>query len=382
MSLCWGHSVDNLVGAVELEAIVFLALRDLRVGKARFLLVGVVIALVGLLTTLLSGLATGLVDDGISGLRGLPLTGLALQPGAQSSFSRSTLRPENLKPWTEAKGIDVAPLGVSFLNAKTSSGETLDLAVFGTPPDSFLAPNAEARAALAGRPGIVLSETFRKEGVKVGDELTIVGPDEKLPVLGFTYTGSYGHVDIAFTSLAVWQHLVYGDNADGRFSAVAIRGGDAATRTAADGAAGTVTETKAHAYAGSPGYAAETATMSLIRGFLLAISALIVGAFFTVWTIERTHQIGLMKALGASNAYVLRDSLGQLAVVLVAATAAGAGTAVLLGQLIGDGVPFSLQAGPVVTSSLILILLGLVGSLVAVRRVTRVDPIISLGAGQ
>jgi putative ABC transport system permease protein len=359
---------------------VFLALRDLRVGKARFVLVGVVIGLVGLLTTLLSGLATGLVDDGISGLRGLPLTHLALQPGAESSFSRSTLRPNNLEPWKAAQGVEAAPLGVSFFNAKTTAGETLDLAVFGTPPDSFLAPNAEARAALAGRPGIVLSEEFKKEGVRVGDQLTVVGPDEKLPVLGFTYTGSYGHVDIAFTSLEVWQHLVYGDSAAGRFSAIAVRGGDPTTYATADRAAGTATETKAHAYAGSPGYTAETATMTLIRGFLLAISALIVGAFFTVWTVQRTRQIGLMKALGASNAYVLRDSLGQLAVVLVTATTAGAAIAVAVGQLVGEGVPFSLRAGPVVTSALILVVLGLAGSLVAIRKVTSVDPIIALGA--
>ncbi|WP_426574019.1 ABC transporter permease [Aquihabitans sp. McL0605] len=358
----------------------FLAVRDLRVGRARFVLVGVVIALVGLLTTLLSGLAAGLVDDGISGLRGLPLTHLALQPGAESSFSRSTLRADALGPWRDVKGAEAAPLGVSFFNAKTAEGATLDLAVFGTPPDSFLAPSAEARAALAGRPGIVLSQELRKEGVRVGDVLTVVGPDVELPVLGFTYTGSYGHVDIAFTSLEVWQHLVYGDNADGRFSAVAVRGGSASAHAAADAAAGTVTETKAHAYAGSPGYAAETATMTLIRVFLLAISALVVGAFFTVWTIQRTRQIGLMKALGASNAYVLRDALGQLAIVLVLATSVGAAIAMAVGRLIGDAVPFSLQLGPAVASSVTLIVLGLAGSLVAIRRVTSVDPIIALGA--
>lgn len=357
----------------------FLAWRDLKVGRARFVLVGVVIALVGLLTTLLSGLATGLVDDGISGLRGLPLTHLALQPGAESSFSRSTLTDENLAPWDAADDVDVAPLGVSFFNAKTTGGETLDLAVFGTPPGSFLAPRAEAQAALDGPAGVVLSDAFRAEGVKVGDRITIVGPDVELPVLGFTYTGSYGHVDIAFTSLETWQDLVYGSNAQGRFSAIAIRdhGADLA---AIDAQADTATETKAHAYAGSPGYAAETATMALIRGFLLVISALIVGAFFMVWTVQRTRQIGLMKALGASSAYVVRDALGQLAVVLVVATALGTAVAVGLGQLVGGDVPFSLQAGPVLTSAAVLIVLGLLGSLVAIRRITSVDPLIALGA--
>jgi len=208
----------------------FLALRDLRVGRGRFVLVGVVIALVALLTTLLSGLANGLVNDGISGLRALPLTHLALQPGAQSSFSRSTLTDTNLEPWKQAaaerKDLDVSPLGVSFFNAKRANGDTLDLAMFGVPADSFLVARPEARAALAGKPGIVLSHDFEADGVKVGDVLTIVGVDTKLPVLGFTYAGSYGHVDIAFTSLQTWQTLLYGDNARGRFSAIAIRSGD------------------------------------------------------------------------------------------------------------------------------------------------------------
>ncbi len=358
----------------------FLAWRDLRFGRARFALVGVVIALVALLTTLLSGLAAGLVDDGISGLRSLPLTHLAMQPGGDASFSRSTLTETNLEPWTRVPGVEVAPLGVSFFNARTTAGKTLDLAVFGTPAGSFLAPRSDAQHALKGRPGLVLSDGFRADGIKIGDELTIVGPDVTLPVLGFTYGGSYGHVDIAFTSLAEWQHLLYGNDAQGRFSAIAVKAPDDRSFAAVDEAAGTETLTKIAAYAGSPGFTAESATMSLIRGFLLVISALIVGAFFTVWTVQRTRQIGLMKALGASSAYVLRDALGQLTVVLVVATAIGAAAASALGLLTGDGVPFSLHAGSIIASAVTLVIIGMAGSLVAVRKVTRIDPIIALGA--
>lgn len=363
----------------------FLAWRDLRVARGRFVLVGVVIGLVALLTTLLSGLATGLVDDGISGLRDLPLTNLALQPGAEHSFSRSSLDTRAASAWAEVEGVRSSPMGVSFFNATDGVGDTVDMALLGVPADSFLVQRDDARAALAEPDGIVLSDEFRDSGIEVGDTLTVVGPDTEVTVEGFTYAGSYGHVPIAFTSLETWQRLVYGDNARGRFSAIALApaegaGLDPAAVATADRAAGTETETKEQAYQGSPGFAAETSTMTLIRGFLLLISALIVGAFFTVWTVQRTRQIGLMKALGASNAYVLRDALGQLAVVLVAATAVGVAVAVGLGSLVGSDVPFSLQAAPVVASAAVLVLLGMAGSLVALRRVTSVDPIIALGA--
>lgn len=355
----------------------FLALRELRVGWARFGLVAAVVGLIALMATLLSGLAVGLVDDGISGLRRLPMTHLAFQDGAGAVFSRSTLNDDNLKPWVES-GLEVSPLGVTFLNARTADSTTIDIALFGVPPDSFLAPDDRAREALAGKPGIVLSEEFHEQGIEVGDDLTIVGIDEVLPVLGFTYTGSYGHVDIAFASLDVWQHLQYGDNARGRFSAIAIHTDDTSAFPAIDAAAGTETMSKEAAYVGSPGYSGETQTMSLIRMFLLVISALVVGAFFVIWTVQRTQQIGLLKALGASNLYVVRDAIGQLAIILVVATAIGVSVGIGLGQLVGGSVPFRFETSSVATTAASLIVLGLLGSIVALRRIVNVEPIIAL----
>lgn len=357
----------------------FVALRDLRFAKGRFALVGLVIGLVALMATLLSGLANGLVDDGISGLRRLPLTHLAFQKGAESTFSRSTLTPEALDRFKGVDGVEATPIGVSFVNARRANGATVDIALFGVTPDSFLAPEGRARASLQGKPGVVLSDELAADGLQVGDELTIAGVDQTLPVLGFTYSGTYGHVDIAFTTLQTWQDLYYGPSAKGRFSAIALRTTGGADLAKAAGPDITVV-TKQGAYAGSPGYSGETQTMTLIRGFLLVISALIVGAFFTVWTVQRTGEIGILKALGASSGYVIRDAVGQMAVVLVTSTVLGAALALGIGQFIGGAVPFRLSAGPILTSVGLLILLGLAGCLIAVRRITSVDPIIALRA--
>lgn len=359
----------------------FLSLRELRFAKSRFVLVGVVIALIALLTTFLSGLASGLVDDGISGLRRLPLTHLAFQEGAQSTFSRSILGPESLEAWHQEPGVPVTPLGVSFFNARGDSGSSIDLAVYGLDPRGFVADGLDLSKQISSPGSVVLDEDLRKEGLGVGDKVTVLGPDQELTVAGFSETGTYGHVGIAYTSLTQWQSLMYGDAAAGRFSAVAIDASGAHDFASVDKAAGTETETKEAAYAGSPGFSAETSTMTLIRGFLLVISALIVGAFFMVWTIQRTQQIGLMKALGASNAYVLRDALGQLAIVLFLSITAGAMLGVAIGSQIGASAPFSLQPRPVISSMAALFVLGLAGSLVAVRRVTGVDPATPLSSG-
>jgi putative ABC transport system permease protein len=120
--------------------------------------------------------------------------------------------------------------------------------------------------------------------------------------------------------------------------------------------------------------------MSLIRGFLLVISALIVGAFFTILTVQRTRQIGLLKAMGASNRQVLVDGVGQMTLVVVVATAIGAvAGALALAPANGSSAPVELTLPGVLTTSLLLVATGVVGALVPFRRITRVEPAIALG---
>jgi len=356
----------------------FLALRDLRRGGRRFALIASVVALVAVLSTVLCGLADGLVRDGTSGLRALPITHLAFAPHSDAVFSRSTLDGRALAAWRARPGVQAAPLGVSFVNGAPVGGRrgepSIDLALFGVRATDFLAAGDARRARELH--GLVLARELRDDGVRY----RIAGSDVVLPVLGFTYSGSYGHVPIAYTSLASWQRIAYGNDARGRYSAIALRlPRDAGTAAAAAGA-GTELKTKAQAYDGSPGFTAETATMTLIRAFLLAISALVVGAFFTVLTVQRTRQIGLLKAMGASTAYVVRDGVAQMLVIVVLATVAGtaAGTAIVA-ALDGGPVPVALRPGGIAASAALLVAAGLAGSLVAFRRIARVEPAIALG---
>lgn len=358
----------------------YLALRDLGRGARRFALLGAVIALVAVLTTILSGLATGLVTDGISGLRALPLTHLAMEPGSQATFSRSTARADDAAVFRTVSGVGSSPIGVSFMNAGATDGvQSLDLALFGVEADSFLLTRDDARAAIAGPAGLVLSEQLRDEGVQVGDRFAMGGSDVVLPVLGFTFGGTYGHAPIAYVSLPTWQSVTYGAP-DGRASAIALHSAGTADLDALAASAGLEVLTKDEAYAGSPGYTAETTTMDLIRGFLLVISALVIGAFFTVLTVQRTRQIGLLKAMGATNAYILRDGIGQMAVLVTVATVIGVaiGTAVVAVVAVGD-VPVELDPRSVAVSAASLVVAGVLGSLVAFRRITRIEPAVALG---
>ena len=120
--------------------------------------------------------------------------------------------------------------------------------------------------------------------------------------------------------------------------------------------------------------------MSLIRTFLLVISALVVGAFFTVLTVQRTRQIGLLKAMGATNGYIARDSVGQMALLVAVASGVGvAGGALVVALLSGGDAPVELDLRAMATVAVSLVVAGVLGSLAALRRITQVEPAIALG---
>lgn len=290
--------------------------------------------------------------------------------------------------WAAVPGVQAAPLGSTIFNGRTAEGVAVDIAMFGIEPGSFIDPGAADGRPIGATPdGIVVTQQLVDQGVHIGDVLTLEPVALQVHVIGRAARASYGHVPIAYASLALWQRATYGLASNGELSgtaaqlasAIALRIPGGVDVAGLDAKLGTETVTKSAAYAGSPGYSAETATMTLIRGFLYVISALMVGAFFTVWTIQRTPEIGVLKALGASNRYVLRDALGQALLVMLGFVGIGTAVGVGLGLMVPGGVPFALRAQPVLFAALLLVVTGLVGAVIGVRRVTAVDPLIALG---
>ncbi|AEA24165.1 ABC transporter permease [Pseudonocardia benzenivorans] len=374
----------------------FLTLRELAFARGRFALMGAVVALIAVLMVLLSGLSVGLVNDGVSGLQKLPVTSLAFERGVptDSAFSRSVVDSAAVARWAERDGVtDAAPLGNTLVNAKSDRGTEIDLALFGVQPGSFVDPDPAQGARLGSAPHeIVVSATAIDAGLRLGDTVTLDRIGTELTVVGvLDGQHTFGHVDVGYVPLRTWQEIRAGAgpgdpvpaHAYDEITAVALRTAPGTDLAAGDEAAGTASMTLEESFGASPGYTAETATLGMIQVFLYAISALVVGAFFTVLVIQRKPEIAVLRAMGAATGYVLRDSLLQSAVLLVVSTVVGVAAGVAAGAgLSATPMPFALDLGAVGVAALLLVALGMVGAAVAVLRVTRVDPLTALGGNR
>lgn len=376
----------------------FLALRELIFARGRFALMGSVVVLIAMLMVLLSGLSVGLANDGVSGLQRLPVTSLAFQQhvAKDSAFSRSVVPSAAVSAWASQKGVAAAaPFGNTLVNARSDRGLEIDLALFGVEPGSFVDPAVAGGSRLSGGPDeIVISATAAKEGLAIGDVVTVEPLGTTLRVVGILAAQhTFGHVEVGYVPLRTWQEIhagvrpgdqvpprVYDEVTAVAVAAQAAAGPDLA---AADRATGTASLTKTQSYGASPGYTAETSTLRMIEAFLYVISALVIGAFFTVLTIQRKQEIAVMRAMGASTRYLLRDSLLQSAALLTASTALGIGLGLAAGAGISStSMPFALEAGPVAAAAVLSVALGMVGAAVAVVRIARIDPLTALGGNR
>ena len=136
--------------------------------------------------------------------------------------------------------------------------------------------------------------------------------------------------------------------------------------------------------------------INLLTGLLLGFAALgvVVGAFiifntFTILVTQRTHELGLLRAMGASRRQVITSVVVEAGVVGALASAAGVLLGVVVAQLLMslvDSLGFSIPSGDVVVAPRTVVLAVAVGLLVTVGaalwpaiRASRIPPVAAIG---
>jgi putative ABC transport system permease protein len=345
---------------------------------------GSVVLLITLLVTMLSGLTAGLARDSASAVENLPADRIVFGTGdGETSFSESRIDEATMKGWQDVAGVTAEPLGISMNRIAFGAGgeRGAPVALFGAAPNGEEA-TGNARHSLPSGQIVLSAELSESTGLAAGDGVQIAG--HRFAVAGTGEASSYSHTPVAWIGVDDWRALSP-EGGDAQRQAATVLLLDVTGKPdldAADQRLGTTTIAQGDAKSAIPSFSAENGSLQLMRGFLFAISALVIGAFFTVWTIQRRGDVAVLKALGASTGYLLRDALAQAVLVLLAGAGLGGAIGALAGLAIGDGVPFVVSAATTVLPVVVMIALGAVGAGLAIRKITSVDPLTALGAAR
>ena len=128
-----------------------------------------------------------------------------------------------------------------------------------------------------------------------------------------------------------------------------------------------------------PGYSAQQSTLNTQGGFTLLIGVLVIGGFFQIQILQKVAQIGVLKAIGASNPIVAWASVIQIVMVTAIGVAIGGLLTFLFSLTFPPTVPIVFNGTTSAIAIVALLLIGPLGGLVSIRYAVRIEPLKALG---
>lgn len=374
----------------------FLARKELWFSKRRFLLIGFIIVLISWLVFILSGLGNGLSDLGTAVIRYSDMNYAIFEDEAEFSLGKSTLPGSIVDEVIQLDGVEEAG-GISTAfgsilqgtNHGDESSRKTSAIFIGVEPGSFLEPAVQSGKALEiNQPNHVLVDSsLQTEGFSLGDTITLSGVGTEFEIGGFINNQTLNHLPAIYVvpdTLRAFKYLVPGSDMgiEEPVNAVFFTGKNLDIEQIAENIGGVEVANKKETLNGVPGYKAESGTINLMLWLLIFISAFVIAVFFYVLTTQKVQQFGVMKAIGASNGFVIRSVVAQVFLLASISILVGIGLTYATTLVLPEGMPFNLLPEMVWIYSLVLLLTSLLGSLFSVRSIMKIDPVTALGRSE
>jgi putative ABC transport system permease protein len=349
----------------------FLALREIRHQPTKFALIVAVIALVGYLTFFLAALAGGLAHSYRSAVDDWRATSIVLTEASNDNISASRLSEGQLAAVPASPG--TSTLLTTPVVLEDAAGTRLDASGFGIPDGSFLAPalvEGEAPTDLSRQ--VIADDSLRDEGWEVGQTFTLTGSDHEWEVAGFAHDQSFQALPVVF-----FQDQALIDNGPSSVSptpnAVVSRAdlfGDAGVADAG------LEVLDSSAFINTlPGYSAQVLTFSLMIGSLIVIASFVLGIFIYVLTLQKRPVLGILKARGVPTGYLIVSGAAQTALLSAVGVAIGLVLTSASALALPPAVPFRVDALTDAAITAAFVLFAVLGGLISVRVVSRIDPV-------
>ncbi len=360
-----------------------LAGQEIRRAKLRF---GLLAGAVGLLVFLIlfqQALLGSLITSFIGAIREQSGTVLVFGADARKNVAGSIVTPPEQQAVEAVAGVGAsAPLGEATFTV-VADGDDTDVSIFGFQPGGPGEPTQVVDGRMPDGAGEALaSKEDESAGFAIGDTVTTASGDVPLTIVGLTERSRYS------VSPTLW--VTFDTYADLRLAANPDATGVLPSLLALTPAAGTTPEqlaaaindqvdgvealTRDQAADEAPGVAQVTQSFDLILWLVRGVVLLVIGFFFVILTVQKLPSLTLVRAVGASTSYLVKGLAVQIALVLGAGLVVGVVLTYLAIAGFQGGLPITLSAGTVVTDVVLIVVLGLLGSVVALVRVLRIDP--------
>lgn len=352
----------------------FLAWKEFIQQKKKFSLIIIIVFLISYLVYFLTSLAYGLASSYTNGLAKLGASNIIISKDSNENVNMSMLEEFDFAS-VETNG-NKAKLGITPVVIKRDNvveDFRLNSYVFGIEQDSFIMPSTLATINLASNE-VIVDEEFKKEGFKIDDTFSITNFDLVFRIKAFVSKATYQTAPIIYTSLHNFNLYRYANDQSSVFNAIVV------DKDITNIPNELVSFKTSDFYSTLPGYNAQVLTFSIMIVFLVLITAIVLGIFIYVLTIQKTSMFGVMKAQGISSFYISKSVLYQTLILVLFGIGLGFGLTMLSGLFLADKLPFAMNFIFYLAISASFILFSIIGGLFSVTTVLKIDPLKAIGS--
>lgn len=358
-----------------------LAWKEIRFNKKKYILIELILIMMMFMVIFLSGLANGLARAVSAGIDNAPAQNYVLSTDAQDLISVSSVNNTDLDKVREVTGDKVTPLDLQMTNInKKGDSKKISVTYFAINPEDFLNPKAVEGQKLSDKKDtIVLDSSLKDSGIKVGDVVKDSSIGTQFTVVGFAKNQMYGHAPIGFISLDTYAELKKSANpmslVEQKYNALAINGKDIKNIKVT----GLEVVDRKTIIKNIPGYTAEQMTINMILWVLVFVSAVVLGVFFYIMTLQKHKEFGVTKAIGMNMLEIAGIQMSQILILAIFGVIIGNALGFGMASVLPSSMPFYLKTSSAAEISGAFILISIVCSLVSIREIAKVDPITIIG---
>jgi putative ABC transport system permease protein len=365
-----------------------LGLHDMARAKLKFgLLAGALAVLVFLLLLLntlsstLLGFFTGAVEHNSAQI-------LVYNSSARRNLQASRLDPSVVDRVRAVPGVAAAgPIGEATLTADVGRGLT-DLSLFGYEPGQPGGPATIVSGRPPGEGEALVDRSDEPNGFEIGATIVVEPTGRRLRIVGYTEGSRFNVAPTAYTTISTYRDIIRAANPNAPFVPDNLIGVDvvpgATTRSvsAAIEASdpGLEALSRATAVASMPGVSSITTSFDLIIGITFVIVVVVTGFFFLILTVQKLSTFAALRAIGATSRYLGASVITQVVILVLVGVAAATVMLALAAAVSSPAFPIAVDTGLVATSGIAVLVSSVSASLLAVRRIARVDPLVAAGA--
>lgn len=364
-----------------------LAIAEFRRAKGRFVAITGALSLIVFLVLVLGTLGDGLFYGGTGAVRSSTAQAYAFSEDAEGSLVRSRLPLADESALEEVDGVTQATsIGVLITSTPSVTGGA-DVVVMGFVPEAD--PAGVPSTVVAGRlptpdrpEGAAVDQSLADQGLGIGSTLEVGGVS--VPVVGVVADAEYQGLPTVWTGLADFGRMrdavrpeLAGQPVQANVFGLAVREGtDPAQLQAPPGIA---ILDNPQTYLSIPGVREQKSSLDAIVYASLVVAGLVVALFFALVVLEKRELFAALKALGAPSSTLGSGVVLQAFGATVTAVIVGALLARGLGLLIPGEIPLLFRAQTLGVSALLTVTAGVIGALMSLRRIGRIDPATALG---